>query len=84
MTIGSELIVVDSQYQPAGRCLVCGNEIEAGQGVTARYEGRTLRFKCPGCFARFEADPHRYLVAHELECCKEEHGRSPASEWRFD
>lgn len=78
------VIVVDSRYQPAARCLVCGNAIPAGEGVTARFQGRTLRFKCPGCYARFGADPERYLAGHEPACCQEEHGGSPASEWQCD
>jgi YHS domain. len=84
MAIAPELIVVDSRYQPAARCLVCGNEIDVGQGVTAQYQGRTLRFKCPGCYARFETDPERYLAVHEEDCCNEGHESSPASEWRCD
>jgi YHS domain-containing protein len=84
MAIATEPIVVDSRYQLAARCLVCGNGVDAGQGVTAEYQGRTLRFKCPGCYARFAADPDRYLAAHEPACCNEEHGGSPASEWRCD
>jgi ribosomal protein S27E len=84
MSVALDLIVVDSRLQPAARCLVCANDIAAGEGVTAQYQGRTLRFKCPGCYARFAADPDRYLAAHEPACCDEEHGGSPASEWRCD
>ena len=49
------------------------------------YGERILRFKCPGCAARFEADPKRYLAGHEAGYCG--HGAdeaSPASEWRCD
>jgi YHS domain-containing protein len=84
MAVAAKLVVVDSRYQPPARCLVCGNDIDEGQGVTAEYQGRTLRFKCPGCYARFETDPDRYLAGHEPACCSEEHGGSPASEWRCD
>ncbi len=84
MAVASELRIVDSRYQAAARCVVCGNEIDAGEGLTARYQGRTLRFKCPGCFTRFEADPQRYLAGHEPACCAEGHGGSPPSEWRCD
>jgi len=51
MAIASEFVVLDSHDQPAAACVVCGNDIAAGQGVTASYLGRTLRFKCPGCFS---------------------------------
>lgn len=84
MAIAPELIVIDSRYQAAGRCLVCGNEIAAGEGVTVHYLGETLRFKCEGCKSRFQADPGRYLTGHEATCCEEEHADSPASEWRCD
>lgn len=84
MAVAQELVVVDSRTQAAAQCLVCGNPIAAGEGVTAQYLGRTLRFKCQGCFARFEADPDRYLAGHEAECCEGEHNQSPASEWRCD
>lgn len=63
------LTIVDSQLAPAASCVVCGNEIAAGQGVTATYGQRTLRFKCPGCAARFEADPERYLAGEPEGCC---------------
>ena len=67
-----QLSVVDSSDQPAAACVVCGNDISAGEGVTARYRGRTLRFKCPGCYARFEADPEPYLAGHQAGCCNGE------------
>jgi hypothetical protein len=84
MVIAPELIVVDSRGEPAASCVVCGNDILAGEGVTARYLGRTLRFKCRGCYGRFEADPQRYLAGQQLSCCAGEHDHSPASEWRCD
>lgn len=49
IVIESDLIVMDSRYQPAARCLVFGNDIGEGEGVTAMYAGRTLRFKRAGC-----------------------------------
>ena len=81
MAIAPELIVLDSRDQPAASCVVCGNDIPAGEGVTARYQGRTLRFKCPGCYARFEADPEPYLTGDQAGCRHGEHDHSPASEW---
>ncbi len=84
MAIARELIVVDSRREPAASCVVCGNDVLAGEGVTARYQGRMLRFKCPGCCARFEADPQRYLAGRHQSCCDGQHDHSPASEWRCD
>jgi hypothetical protein len=84
MNSPSSIVIRNSRLEPSARCLVCGNDIPAGEGLTARYGERTLRFKCPVCLSRFEADPERYLVAHEARCCKDEHASSPASEWRCD
>jgi len=78
------LEVVDSRYRGAARCAVCGNQVDAGEGVTAIYRGRVLRFKCQGCVTRFERDPERFLGAPEPTCCGREEAESPASEWRCD
>lgn len=74
------LTLVDSRQAPAARCLVCGNDIPAGEGVTAWYGDRMLRFKCPGCYARFEADPEPYLAGRETGCCGKEHADASASQ----
>ncbi len=84
MTSPASIVIRNSRLEPSATCLVCGNDIPAGEGLTARYGERTLRFKCPGCLSRFEADPERYLAGHEAECCNGEHEHSPASEWRCD
>lgn len=79
------IVLVDSRLEPAARCAVCGDHVAAGAGLTARYGGRTLRFKCPGCLERFRADPGRFLEGHARGCCQGAgHGASPASEWRCD
>jgi hypothetical protein len=78
------IIVRDSRLEPSARCVVCGNDIPAGEGLTARYGERTLRFKCPGCLSRFTADPERYLAGHEAGCCREAPESSPPSEWGCD
>lgn len=85
MIATADLIVVESTHQPAGDCIVCGNPIGAGEGRTARYNGMTLRFKCPGCVDRFRAEPGRYLAGHPAGCCTGERAdASPASEWACD
>ena len=81
MGITAELVVVDSRDQASALCLVCGNDIPAGEGVTASYQGQTLRFKCPGCFSRFQANPEPFLAGQTGGCCGGEHEHSPASEW---
>ena len=69
----SSIVIRTSTLEPAARCVVCGNEIAAGEGLTARYGERTLRFKCPGCLARFESDPERYLAGDPGGCCGGHH-----------
>ena len=84
MAVDAELIVLDSRDQPGARCLVCGNDVAAGDGVTVQYQGRILRFKCPGCRARFEAAPNRYVAGHASDCCEDPDSSPPASEWICD
>jgi len=84
MTVVQGLTVVDSRYQAAAHCVVCRNDVLAGEGVTAQYQGRLLRFRCPDCFARFELDPERYLSGHETGCCEPADSGSPPSEWRYE
>lgn len=84
MNSPSSIVVLNSRLESSARCLVCGGDIPAGEGLTARYGERTLRFKCSGCLGRFEADPGRYLAGHQAGCCKDEPECSPASEWRCD
>lgn len=81
MAIAPEIVVLDSRDQPAAVCIVCGNDIPAGEGVTASHDGRVLRFKCPGCLVRFEADPLPFLAGQTGGCCGGAHEHSPASEW---
>lgn len=50
-------------------CLVCGNEIAPGEGVTTLYRDQVIRLKCPGCASRFLADPERYLGGGPTSCC---------------
>lgn len=80
-----DLIVLESAGQPASECEVCGSEIGGGQGLTVRSGDRTLRFKCPGCLARYRADPDQFFSGSATPCCSGEHGiTSPASEWSCD
>ena len=78
------VVLRDSRLEPPAVCIVCGGDIPAGEGLTARHGYRILRFKCSGCLSRFRADPDRYLDGHETGCCEEAPENSPASEWRCD
>lgn len=75
------IVVRDSRREGAAQCVVCGSDIAAGEGLSARYGERTLRFKCPGCLSRFEDDPERFLAGSSAGCCRGDHDHSPASEW---
>ena len=49
-----------------GCCLVCGSDVAPGEGIRESYEGTRCVFCSPGCQAKFEADPERYLG--ETQC----------------
>jgi len=67
-----ELGVINSTGQAAATCVVCGKDVAAGAGVTAQFDGRILRFRCPGCLTRFSANPERYLSGGSADCCEGE------------
>jgi hypothetical protein len=75
------LVLIDSSRQPAGACAACGQPIGAGQGLTALYGGRLLRFRCSGCLASFRREPGRYVAAGDYCCSADSCRESPASEW---
>ena len=63
------LSVIDSAQQGAAACVVCGDRVDAGRGLTALYEVRTLRFRCHGCLGRFAEDPDRFLAGQTEQWC---------------
>lgn len=80
-----DLVVLESDGQPSSECEVCGSEIAAGDGLTVRSGDRTMRFSCPGCLARYRADPSQFFAATGTACCDGQHmATSPASEWSCD
>jgi hypothetical protein len=76
--------IVDSRYEAAAACTVCGTDVAAGEGATIRYQGHSLRFRCRGCLSRSEIDPQRYLARRPEPCCHDERRESPWSEWTCD
>jgi hypothetical protein len=76
----SPMVIRNARLEPAARCLVCGGDIPAGEGLMVRRGQTTLRFKCESCLATFVEDPDRFLADHPAQCC-DEHAASPASEW---
>lgn len=79
----SPMVIRNARLEPAARCLVCGSDILAGEGLMARRGQTTLRFKCEDCLARFVEDPDRFLAGHPARCC-DDHQVSPPSEWTCD
>lgn len=71
-----DLVIVDSAAEAAATCIVCGKDIAAGEGVTARLDGQSLRFNCPGCVSRFALDPDRFLKGGPASCCEDKHGHT--------
>jgi hypothetical protein len=74
-------LVLEPHPVAGGRCVVCGSDVPAGEGIVARFRGRRVRLRCEGCLARFVADSDRYLGGHPTGCCDDEREASPASEW---
>lgn len=47
-------------------CPVTGETfVVTAESPHVEHDGLTYYFCCPGCDARFQADPHQYLTAHE-------------------
>ena len=44
-------------------CPVSGEKLLRGGNPTVSYKGRTIRFCCDSCPAKFDLDPARYLAA---------------------
>jgi len=44
---------------------VCGKNVPATEGYGKMHEGELHRFCSRGCLDAFEADPERYVRAHE-------------------
>ena len=47
---------------PLDTCVVTGEKLgEMGDVIKYNHNGREIRFCCPGCVAKFKADPEKYL-----------------------
>jgi hypothetical protein len=81
LDVREDLVLINSASQPAGACAACGQPIGAGEGITALYGGRLLRFRCSGCLASFLREPGSYVAASDFCCSADSCQESPASEW---
>jgi hypothetical protein len=85
----TELAVIDSAGQPSAACATCGSHVAAGSGVTAIFHGRTLRFRCAGCYSRFVLDADHAPEGVSRDCCNGDASHAapsascavPYSEW---
>ena len=85
MSSTASIVIRNSTYEAAARCIVCGGDIAPGAGLTARYGETTLRFRCADCLDQFEKDPDRFLAGHPQACCAHgDHADGPVSEWICD
>lgn len=58
----------DSTVSATGiTCLVSGEAIGEGQGLTFNYYGKTYNFCCEGCIAKFKKEPLNF-IKDELTC----------------
>lgn len=59
----------DSTVASTGKvCVVSGEAIGEGQGITFDYYGKTYDFCCEGCLAKFKKEPMDHIKAGGLTC----------------
>jgi len=53
---------VSKNAAPAKTCVVTGNELGSmGPVVSKKHEGKTVKFCCKPCVAKFQKNPGKYL-----------------------
>lgn len=64
---------------PIDTCVVSGEKL-GGMGDTVKfdYQGREIRFCCPGCIGKFKADPAKYLKILD-DAAKAKADKAPAA-----
>ncbi len=61
--IDEKLIEQQTAHYPLENCIVSGRALEESETVVDLiHQGRLVRFCCPGCPQRFNADPDRYMT----------------------
>lgn len=76
--IDKTLIEQQKAHYPLETCLVSGRSLEDSDTIVDHiHEGRLVRFCCPGCPARFKADPDRYMVQLDEAIIKQQRERYP-------
>lgn len=76
--IDTKLIEHQKKHYPLKECIVSGRSLEDAENPQDMiHEGRLVRFCCPGCPARFKADPDRYMVLLDEAIIKQQRESYP-------
>lgn len=76
--IDEKLIEQQKAHYPLKECIVSGRSLEESDTVfDIIYQGRLVRFCCPGCPSRFMADPDRYMVRLDEAIIKQQREHYP-------
>lgn len=63
---------------PLDTCVVSGAELGSmGDPVVINHNGREVRFCCPACVAKFNAEPEKYLKRLDEAAAKRPHHPGP-------
>ncbi|QJT10803.1 YHS domain-containing protein [Oceanidesulfovibrio marinus] len=69
------LLAAAAFAKPQDTCPVLGNKL-TNKNTYVDYEGKRIYFCCPGCDAKFKADPEKYIK--EMEEQGVEFDKAPA------
>jgi YHS domain-containing protein len=76
--IDEKLIEQQKAHYPLDACIVSGRKLDDSDTVHDMiHEGRLVRFCCPNCPRRFNADPDRYMVRLDEAIIKQQRERYP-------
>ena len=71
--VAAAAVIDDGGVFPLAKCPITGEKIGSmGSPVIKQYDGREVRFCCPGCPAKFEADKAANLKKIDAEIVKQE------------
>lgn len=59
--------VAFAEEKPQTKCPVMGGTIDKAKSLRMDYQGQRIYFCCPGCPAKFKADPEKYFAQFAKE-----------------
>lgn len=63
---------------PLDKCIVSGQKLGTmGEGTKIEYKGREIKFCCPACKPKFDANPDEYLQKIDDEIIKQQKPKYP-------